>query len=635
MANDNDPVSAIFDQAMQQSDPDEYAKSVHDLENSKQNAAEQSDKQAHDAVGDIFDQSIQQSKESDDSNQQAAQNQEKWSKLESGGQGVLQGATAGFSDELGGVEGAIMEKLAGNPDNKKMMDLYREYRDLQRRRNEAAQEQNPGSYLAGNIAGGVVSAAALPGMNTLKGATALGAATGLGTSGADLTSGNTSELARAGVDTAVGGGLGLLGGKVAQGIANKLSPGALQQAGSEMIASTAGMEPEEQAATAWVRNGDRWMKEPVEGGKGTGQIAVEQGAAPTMGGNPARIKATQQAIDNNYNKLDPLLDTAQENLDPKLDDTLNSVGHVGDKLANFYNQFVDNMGQTDQAQKIGIKLLRDNRGNIEKLSQLDGNLQALNAFKRDLQSQADRAGAYGPNQNKDAANFLKGMAGVVRQHIEDLANASDPASQLGSQIKEANNNINNLINFKDSMQDMSNQPQEPSVVDMAKSMLGPGIKAAIGYKLGGPIGAVALPMAGMAANAAMGQTMGTTAKILGGKAMLSGAKAVSTPIGNIIMRTAPPIASKIISNPFSQEILQSQGQKLKPSDSTQIASTIYNADDTSLKKINNSFKQDPSLDNITSAFDRYFETKDPQDLNSATFLLLQNKNAIKLLTGGQ
>lgn len=418
----------------------------------------------------------------------------------------------------------------------------------------------------------------------------------------------------------------------------KLIPGVgkmLQKGGSRMAADVAGIPAAEEAATQWVRKeGGRWSKQAVPGGKGIGQTAVEEGALPTFGGTEQRIKATESAIDRNYNQLDPLLKNAQQALDPKLEEVVSSVGPLGDKLAKYHYDFQSNLGQTDQAGKIADKLLRENRGNIEKLANIDGNLEALNAFKRDLQKQADRLNAYGPNQNKPAANYLKGMAGVVRQQIEDLANAADPASQMGQQLASANANIQKLMDFKEGVETTKQMTAGPQ--DVAKSMLGHGMLGAIGYKIAGPAGAVALPAtvktAQVGAELATGQPMSTTAKILAAKGMLKAAKSVDTPIGNITLKSAPVI-TKTITNPFSQKQFKEQTPEINPTDSTKVASLIYNANDESLKNIANNFKQDPSMHNISNALDKYIKTKDTQDLNVATFLMLQNRNAVKLLTG--
>lgn len=112
--------------------------------------------------------------------------------------GATQGATFGFGDELGGLEGAGFEagaNLIGQGPNtgQSLIDLYKQYRDLARERNAKSKAQNPGSYLAGELTGGLILPLGEAGAmkdatmaaKMLKGAkmgTGMGAATALGTS---------------------------------------------------------------------------------------------------------------------------------------------------------------------------------------------------------------------------------------------------------------------------------------------------------------------------------------------------------------------------------------------------------------------------------------------------------------------
>jgi len=128
--------------------------------------------------------------------------------------GGAQGLTMGYGDELTGlIESALTEKS------------YTQSRDEARANNAAAQEQNPWTYGAGNVAGGLATMA-VPGLNLAKGATAwqaakFGAATGafagLGSSNADLTKG---DVGGAVADTATGA---LIGGAVS-GAVGSISP---------------------------------------------------------------------------------------------------------------------------------------------------------------------------------------------------------------------------------------------------------------------------------------------------------------------------------------------------------------------------------------------------------------------------
>lgn len=145
---------------------------------------------------------------------QAAQNQtptDTYTPVESGLLGAAQGASLGFADELeGGVKGTY-NRLTGN--SKDLVQAYQDARDKARARYELAREQNPGSFMTGEVGGGLATTL-IPGLNVAKGATlgaklgtaaALGATSGLGTSTSDLTKG---ELQDAALDTAGGAALG-------------------------------------------------------------------------------------------------------------------------------------------------------------------------------------------------------------------------------------------------------------------------------------------------------------------------------------------------------------------------------------------------------------------------------------------
>ena len=69
--------------------------------------------------------------------------------LESFGRGALQGATFGFSDEIYGAGAGAVDWLRGEGFN------YSKNRDEVRAANERAREANPGTYIAGEVGGGL------------------------------------------------------------------------------------------------------------------------------------------------------------------------------------------------------------------------------------------------------------------------------------------------------------------------------------------------------------------------------------------------------------------------------------------------------------------------------------------------
>ena len=191
------------------------------------------------------------------------------------GRGLAQGATFGFSDELLGayvasgipemlkkmnekdrsmavkfLAGAIekpakiaapsigalrlgYEQLSGQNDQNlsglitgeqpkgEATARYEEMRDAEREANKTAQEQYPGTYLTGQVAGGIASTAALPGAAaTLPGRMAVGALTGAGVGG--LTGfgegeGLSDSAVRGAAGAAVGGVVGTVAPPIVEG----------------------------------------------------------------------------------------------------------------------------------------------------------------------------------------------------------------------------------------------------------------------------------------------------------------------------------------------------------------------------------------------------------------------------------
>jgi hypothetical protein len=141
-------------------------------------------------------------------------------KVESFLRGARSGVTFGFGDELAG---ALESVLTGKE--------YGKARDEARALDKAAKEANPGTYLAGEIGGGVASAV-VPGGAIVKGAgvaaniargAGAGILAGIGSSEADLTKGDVEGIVK---DAATSGLVGGVVGGVVGTAAQKLLHGA-------------------------------------------------------------------------------------------------------------------------------------------------------------------------------------------------------------------------------------------------------------------------------------------------------------------------------------------------------------------------------------------------------------------------
>jgi hypothetical protein len=200
--------------------------------------------------------------------------------------GVGQGGTLGFGDEMEAGWKAIAKKLLpkslGGTD-KSLSDQYREDRDIARARLEASRKANPGSYFAGNVTGGLAPML-IPGvgeagaLNVLGTGLGLGAANGLGTSTADLTSGDPAQYKQALGDTAVGGLAGTAGAVAGLGVGKALAPVAnkLGEAANSLAARTL------RGTATQYRNLGR------EGIQDVGSNLLDQGAV-RFGDSPARV----------------------------------------------------------------------------------------------------------------------------------------------------------------------------------------------------------------------------------------------------------------------------------------------------------------------------------------------------------
>lgn len=148
--------------------------------------------------------------------------------LESLIRGGAQGATFDLADEALGAAKAAGKTVFGGDKYKDVVDTYKRERDIERAKFAAAQEANPMTYLAGDIAGGILPAIATGGAGAVasvgkvglkeaakagaKAGAKYGAMSGLGRSEAEILDGDIRGTA-ADVATGAAGGA-VLGGAI-------------------------------------------------------------------------------------------------------------------------------------------------------------------------------------------------------------------------------------------------------------------------------------------------------------------------------------------------------------------------------------------------------------------------------------
>lgn len=163
--------------------------------------------------------------------------------------GATQGVSMGYGDELaGGIGGLITQaerallnrgaarltpqaqaearqlgiSIPDSQDRTTLAQDYRDIRDAERQKNQAAHDASPSLYNSTEFAGGLLPMA-LPGVGAMSRAApvlssaGIGALASLGGSNADLTHG---EYGRAALDTGIGAGVGGLAGLAARGLSS-------------------------------------------------------------------------------------------------------------------------------------------------------------------------------------------------------------------------------------------------------------------------------------------------------------------------------------------------------------------------------------------------------------------------------
>ncbi len=264
-------------------------------------------------------------------------------KSTSAARGAVQGASYGFGDEIAAAVDTGVSKVPGlrefaqmlHGDNLPIDDpslTYSQRRDAYRAKNEQAQQANPKTYIAGELAGGL--AAPIPGGAAVKGATAgakiasvaktgakVGAAAGLGMSKADLTQG---EYGKAATDTAIGAATGAVVAPVIHG------------AGKAVGAALDFVNPK--AAEA-AKSAQRWIAKEIGGEVRGASTATARKQLADDAQNVSRIvlkdKGLREAIDN-------ATEQSVEHLE-------HANGVVADRLSTVNKKLSPNWGKIDTA----------------------------------------------------------------------------------------------------------------------------------------------------------------------------------------------------------------------------------------------------------------------------------------------
>jgi len=527
--------------------------------------------------------------------------------------GGLQGATLGLSDEGAGVLGVasnLGEVAQADEHINKIKELYDRYRDIERQRNKLAEETHPGTYMAGNVAGGIATTPFTGGLLGvgLKGAALTGAVAGFGTSEAEA----PLEMAK---DTALGAGLGYAGGKIGESISKYVSPAAL-----------------ETKAGANVGNKLKIYTEPSRRAE-IGKQLLKTGALKEGVTEEAVNKVSGVLSDIENKELQPLLSRVSKDLSENLSNEQidKSVGSLSSKLTSLADEALDSIKNRSWKidefnEEVGPKL----KSFIRRAKEIGNDPVALNELKREASDEAEKlyskiqkyrqTSTPIPSADENWEAMARKINAVIKNHIEDLGDLAEQG--LGQEIKDINAKSGSLITGKGAMRASLIKPEQgpklskfyeylmspkyAAAKDVAKN-IGPGLTKAnmemsLAEKLNKPLPII---------NKAIGENLAPVVEKVGEK-VVSGTPSIE----NLEKLTG------------SQQRTSSDFDKDTPQT---VSRTLYSQSNDQLKTLADSLSSDPSFSHSGAALNKALSENNMASKNSILFSLAQNPKARKLL----
>lgn len=354
----------------------------------------------------------------------------KASQGESAVRGAAQGATFGFSDEVVGIGGGILESLKGG----NFAEGYRLHRDESRVANEAAYKDNPKTYIGGGLAGSVATSL-IPGVGIAKGATllggmgkaaALGAVAGAGSSRADLTKPDGSTASELGKDVTLGAVIG--GGS--QGLFSVLGRAAGR------------MTPTKLRETANIK--------ALKAAGALGSDLKHLGPEKVQAAGAAIHAAGLKAFDN-LDEISAKIAAGKDTAGGEIGKILGSVDDLADEARNVINGLNEPPQMKAHLHKYvndNFKFSMERVGDRIKKELIDPNANnpLLDAERAKLAAIAERFSGLGNVSMKDA-NIIKGTQGrVTNFNSETLPNAfkKEVYSIIRSEIDDVVAKLGNL-----------------------------------------------------------------------------------------------------------------------------------------------------------------------------------------------
>jgi hypothetical protein len=434
--------------------------------------------------------------------------EDSYSNLESGAMGLAQGTSLGFADELGGAAKTAIDVVAGNASFSQISDQYKKNRDLLRKEFKEAEKDNPKSFMAGDITGGVATTL-IPGLNVAKG---LGAAVKVGAlAGGASALGRTEEedIQDQLVDTLMGAGFGAAAGGVGYGIGK-----GFDKAGKfvgEKIKS--GGESELMRALGFTSMTAKKNLDRVAKSKGISNIemlgeVIEETApdgkaifSPLRGEN-GQFTALRETVDAYGKGIAEIVGKVDDSLEIPPVNPKNLLNRLKGDLTKVFN--MDSGVESKAVTKFVDDLI-----NPDSLTEA-WSLKRLWGFRKSVDSITDFGGS-DALQNNIKRQARKSIENLLRENLESAPNmAVNQADELGETVLQkylnASDKYGKLRTVQDAFYDNIILKKEGVIGALRKSIHfgGLGIGAAAGASVGGVPGMIVGGVLGRAVQQGLG-----------------------------------------------------------------------------------------------------------------------------------
>lgn len=383
---------------------------------------------------------------------------EQFSELESAGRGLMQSGTFGFGDELTGGAQALVGSVQGEQGS--LEDLYNRYRDIQRAKNEEAAEQNPKSYMAGEIGGTMALGALNPTLagGKLLSSAALGGLSGFGQS-------KKESVGEAALDTGIGVASGVIGHGASKLIGKLVSPKAMKDVSDEAAFKASRASATE--AGADFKNPEKALEKI----RSVGRTAKKEKLIPYATSDVNKLGKVSQSLNKlEKEELQPMLNVVKsgidvENLPP------NKYSMIS-KLDEAENALKNTLGESDISLKGEIDNViksPDYESYTKRILENEADPIKLNEIKRELYSRivSQNKKAYQDVKVAQELEVYKNLARTVRQQIEDLGELVQPG--LGKRIAGVNEDIGNVLNIQKGLSSAAKgESQNPALPKFTK-----------------------------------------------------------------------------------------------------------------------------------------------------------------------